>query len=284
MNRLPWGLALIGAMVAVGCVNKSLKSQKRSAVSVPAETDQEVLRRETKTTSPYAASEIISKQLRTPTEAQFTERTLVESQDNFALVSVIVEAPNSFGVKLHQTWCTIIRFEPPRGARYVWHQSTGAWECSAGIDPKDLLVRKVAIEWPGAAGALMDYLVKPGEREEVRVYATKMSKMSGFSETDLHRWLGTFFFGGGTVRNMDQFVAAVLDVSSRYEDHHQGAVNAAAALGAIYSNNRASDDDLVALKVKKRTGRTREEVLSAIAGPSHSLGAAFFASASAITK
>ena len=126
--------------------------QRATAPASPPESDAEKLIRETKQTAPYAAAQILSKRLKAPTQAKFSDRKLVEQKDNFALVSVVVDAPNSFGAMLRSTQCYIVKFEPPRGANFSWNQEFGVWDCSTGIDEQDLLVRKVAAQWPGSTG------------------------------------------------------------------------------------------------------------------------------------
>lgn len=81
----------------------------------------------------------------------FSNRRLIEQQDNFALVAVNVERPDPAGTLVRQDWCTILMFQPPHGQTVVWSGQEGAWNCSAGIDRNVVMVQRGMIGWPEAA-------------------------------------------------------------------------------------------------------------------------------------
>jgi len=153
-------LGSIGALVFFYWLGGRAKEEKASSAPTaeaaparptpPVESDHDYLLRTTKREAKYDGEELIKKFLKAPTQAKFSDRELVEQLENFALVSMTVDAPNSFGVMLRQRWCAILSYNPPRGKGYTYSKSMGAWDCSDGLDKKDLLIRKMTVGWPGA--------------------------------------------------------------------------------------------------------------------------------------
>lgn len=104
--------------------------------------------------APYAAEQVLAGVLKAPTQAKYSDRKLMRQEGNFALASVTVDAPNSFGVRLRSRWCYILKYEPPRGARFTWNKIFGVWDCSGGIDETALLTRMAGSGWPGSGEKL----------------------------------------------------------------------------------------------------------------------------------
>jgi hypothetical protein len=161
LKAVAWiGVIAIGVIFVGFCAHMisddemGAKERLPTGPVAPPEDDSEVLSRTTHSEAKYCAKSILSKRFKAPTQVEFSERTLIEQEKNFALVSVVVDAPNSFGVKLRSTWCYIVRFEPPRGEKFVWDTNWGVWECSRPADRTDVLGRKAAVGWPGAQEAL----------------------------------------------------------------------------------------------------------------------------------
>jgi hypothetical protein len=120
----------------------------------PVESDRDALLRTTKSESPYAGEEVVKEFLKAPTQAKFSERELVRQNDNFALVRMTVDAPNSFGVMLRQTWCAVVVFQPPRGEHFQWNKTFGGWPCEGDMGDDKILMREAAANWPGASEEL----------------------------------------------------------------------------------------------------------------------------------
>lgn len=137
----------------------------------PEESDHDILLRKTKNDSDYAAQEVIKAFLKAPSQARFSDRELLDRKENFALVRMTVDAPNSFGVMLRAKWCAIVSWQPPRGESFNWSKVDGAWECGDDqLDRDQLLWREGVSGWPGAAEELAARL--PGKKHRPRARTT----------------------------------------------------------------------------------------------------------------
>jgi hypothetical protein len=286
----PWAAPVI-CVIALSC---SLPGREEPAA--PRETDEQRLLRETRTSRWAITKEIVSEKLIAPSQADFSDRKLIEQERNFALNSVVVDAPNAFGVKLRQTWCVVVRFDPPRGETYAWHRSMGAWDCSAGLQPRDLLARKMVSGWPGSALKLSRLLIPEAKWESHSTWVLKMASETGRTPDEVSRWLATLLLAGVTADDLDKYLAAALDLSLR-QHGDDGISTVIGTMAAAASRKHVTVDDLQALKIgqndlrfvpsfrglnddrigarlaKRRT--TMADLFVAIAGERKMLGAAY---------
>ena len=144
-------IGLYGLSTLMGDDGRKERAQARAAT--PPETDADVLVRNTKE-APYAAKQVLASRFKAPSQVEYSDRKLLLQQNNFALSSVVVDAPNPFGVKLRSKWCYILEYKPPRGREFAWSDQFGVWKCQGEVDASDLLVREAAVGWPGAQEVL----------------------------------------------------------------------------------------------------------------------------------
>lgn len=146
------GLIIIGIVVAIGAAGVVFRSDddhpRRPGASSRADAER---MEDNARDAPYVAKQVLESRFKAPSQVEILDRKLLAQKENFALVSVVVDAPNSFGVKLRSRWCYILKYLPPRGDKFVWNDALGVWECSGGIDPNALLIRQTAVGWPGVA-------------------------------------------------------------------------------------------------------------------------------------
>lgn len=135
-------------------IDKTPMAREAPRAVAPVESDRDALLRTTKSESPYAGEEVIKGFLKAPTQAKFSKRELVRQNDNFALVRMVVDAPNSFGVMLRQGWCAVVVFQPPRGEHFQWNKTFGGWPCDGDMGDDKILIREAAANWPGASDEL----------------------------------------------------------------------------------------------------------------------------------
>lgn len=158
--------ATCSGLYYLGRSSETREAQQQTAAA-PAESDHDVLVRETKSTAKYAADKAISSALKAPSQAKFSDREMLRQEENYALVRATVDAPNSFGTMLRQRWCAIVRFEPPRGAKFTWSSAAGVWRCEDDVTEDAFVTRALAAGWPGAAEKFTElHPEKPAKAEK----------------------------------------------------------------------------------------------------------------------
>lgn len=155
-----------GGFIALTCVlvDLSTKSKPKPETPLPppkpgsfyfgaeknsADDDHRQLLATTRSEAKYAAREIVRKRMKAPSQASFPESEVLETSENYALVYLVVEAPNVFGVRLQRGYCVVVQFQPPRGNEYAWHRAAGAVECEGHPDEAAAWSIKAANGWPG---------------------------------------------------------------------------------------------------------------------------------------
>jgi len=119
-------------------------------------TDEQRLERETTNAAISAATDVIEKFVPRGSTVRYSTRRLVTQERNFAFVMMDFDTPDL------QTWCALLRFDPPRGAKFFWNSRTGVWNCSDGVDQDALTLRQLSIKWPGAEDRVKDFAAPNG--------------------------------------------------------------------------------------------------------------------------
>jgi hypothetical protein len=162
------GLIIAGVVVAMGAFlvvfGDEGKKPQPPRFELPPKSDADYMADHVRDAT-SAAKQVLSERFKAPSQVEYLDRRLRLVKDNFALVSVTLDAPNSFGVKLRSNWCYILEFLPPRGKEFTWNKDLGVWQCSEHVDRDDLLARQAVVGWPGARDALT---AKARENETAR--------------------------------------------------------------------------------------------------------------------
>lgn len=144
-------LFVAGAVVAYALAFNNSPPEAAAVAATPPSVEDPHTRlvRTVRSEAKYAAQEIIGKRLKAPSQAKFVTKELVEASENFALVYLEVDAPNSFGVRLRQSYCVVLNFDPPTGETYRWSNVMGVVSCEHGSPDEDTrYALKLANGWP----------------------------------------------------------------------------------------------------------------------------------------
>lgn len=103
--------------------------------------------------SRYAAQEIVGKRLKAPSQAEFVEAEVMDTLENYALVYLVVDAPNSFGVKLRAGYCVVLWYQLPDGKNFLWNKQTSVVTCDDKPDVDAIYALKLVNGWPNLGPA-----------------------------------------------------------------------------------------------------------------------------------
>ncbi len=95
------------------------------------------------------AKQIVSEKLNAPTQAVFSDETVVEKSDPYAFVRLTVDAPNAFAVMLRERYCVIFKFTDDKREHFQKFPMGGVTTCGELPSEHDLAYMKLLLGWPG---------------------------------------------------------------------------------------------------------------------------------------